>query len=59
MALAAVVPEPIPDFRVGIPAGTQVTTNLVGNTGWGIETSFFCDHTVTAGEIAEEWGNRR
>jgi hypothetical protein len=32
MALAMHQPEPQPNFRVGIPPGPQVTSNLVGNT---------------------------
>jgi hypothetical protein len=32
MALAMHQPEPQPNFRIGIPPGSQVTSNLVGNT---------------------------
>lgn len=32
MALAQVEPEPMPNFRVGIPPHSRITANLVGNT---------------------------
>lgn len=32
MALAADGAEPVPNFRIGIPAGAHITQNLVGNT---------------------------
>lgn len=32
MSLATADPEPIPNFRIGVPAGSRITQNLVGNT---------------------------